>query len=163
MYGQRRYCNIDDCTRLQRISFYMVFPKCSKWNRNQTKRDPKSIMETKLNRMGSQIDQNGTPNRPNGQKIDQNGIQNAPGGCPESLGEPGCEKERPGPETLMQLFIKLRIWGDLGNHFGSQAVPLRCQNLHSFIKYALGAIKNCVSERLKKNIKNSFIFNAIFF
>ena len=63
----------------------------------------------------------------------------------------------------MQLFIKLWILGDLGNHFGSQAVPLRCPNLHFFIKYALGAIKNCVSECLKKNIKNSLIFDAILF
>ena len=70
------------------------------------------------------IEHNGIPNRPHGAKIDENGIQNAPGGCPESLGEPDCEKERPGPETLMQLFIKFWILGDFGSHFGSQAVLL---------------------------------------
>ena len=118
------------------------------------------ITNGKLNKMGSQIDQNGTPNRPHGAKIDENGIQNAPGGCPESLGEPGCEKERPGPETLMQLFIKLRVLDDFGSHFGSQALPLGCQNLHFFIKYALGAPKNWFSERSKKSIKKSLIFDA---
>ena len=44
----------------------------------------------------------------------------------EILGEPGCEKERPGPEKTLQLLIKFRIWGDVGRHFAFRGIPLGC-------------------------------------
>ena len=60
----------------------------------------------------------------------------------------------------MTLLITFRIWGDLGRHFGSQGVPLWCQNLNFLIKYTHEAPKNWFSERSKKNSQISLIFVA---
>ena len=109
---------------------------------NAFKREPKS------NKMSSPIDRNG-------RNWSQNCIQNAPGGCPWGLWKAGRENRRPEPEKTLQFLIQLWIWSDFGYHFGSKGVPLGCHNLHFFIKYMLGALKNWFSDRSKKNIQKS--------